>query len=155
MDFPPHSNPICAIKLSKLFETHVLTSITCCKCRIPFPPRSKFKWTTNSFYPTKHANGTLMSKTLNKSSLQCVTIIPLISPLNSKIMWKLTTCVTLVNFLKVQNWTCKSMQCVENWIYLLFLKKMFQTVYCKCVISLIQDLLGNIFKPIGMLYNAV
>ena len=26
---------------------------------------------------------------------------------------------------------------------------------CKCVISLLQTAIGNIFKPIGMLYNAV
>ena len=54
--------------------------------RFHFPLRSKFKWTANNFYPTKHANGTLMSKTLNKSTSQCVTIIPSISPLNSKIV---------------------------------------------------------------------
>ena len=26
---------------------------------------------------------------------------------------------------------------------------------CKCVISLLQTAIGNILKPIGMLYNAV
>ena len=128
---------------------------TCYKCKIPFPPTVKVQTYHKQFCPTKCANGTLMSKTSNKSNLQCVTIISLISPLYSKIVWKLASHVTLVNILKVQNWACKSMQHVENQTYLLFLEKIFQIVYCKCVISLIQDLLGNIFKPIGMLYNAV
>ena len=46
---------------------------------VHFPLESNIKWTTNSFYPMTRANGTFMFKTLSKSSLHCVTIIPLVS----------------------------------------------------------------------------
>ena len=53
MDFPPCSNPKCAIKLSKLCKTHVLTSITCCKCKIPFPPKVKVQIDCKQLLPHK------------------------------------------------------------------------------------------------------
>ena len=101
MDFPPHSNPKCAIKLSKLYKTHVLTSITCCKCEIPFPPKVEDQMDCKQLLPHNMCKWHFNVKTSSKSSLQCVTVIPMVSPLTSKIMQKLATHVTLVNFLRV------------------------------------------------------
>ena len=53
MAFPPCSDPKCAIKLSKLCTTHVLTSITCYKCEIPFPLKVEVQMDPKQLLPHK------------------------------------------------------------------------------------------------------
>ena len=53
MAFPPYSNPKHAIKLSKLCTTHVLTSITCFECEIPFPLKVKVQMDSKQLLPYK------------------------------------------------------------------------------------------------------
>ena len=125
--------------------------------RVHFPLQSKIKRTANSFCPMTCADGTLMFKTLSKGSLQCTTIIPLVSILIPNFVQNLLPMQPLQTFhsdSKSPMSSITSMQHVKKWNLYVILQGSFQVIHyyslktCKCVISLIQDFSGNILKPI-------
>ena len=82
MDFPPHNNPKYQLNCQNYKKHMFLLPPPVANEKHNFPMQSKIKWTTQSICSMTHDNtGTLMFKTLSKTSLQCTTIVPSVSPL--------------------------------------------------------------------------